>query len=123
MLFTSSACACAPGIMGNRHRVTGVVMVTTIFLFFSKIICKVYFSNQSWCKVSNNTKFVKIELVLTVQSDILTLISERVSCACCELRGSSGCCHVFCGAERVLKLKHYMLMSVLLEMTTDDKKE
>ena len=79
------------------------------FFFFSfyKIIFKVNLSTQSWCKVSNNTTFVKIELILTAQSDILmfTLRSRPVSPSMhgCELRRGSGSYQGFCGAGRALK--------------------
>ena len=49
-------CACAP----CRVLWKGVVMVTTIFFPFCKIIFNVNISNQSLCKVSNNTHFVKL---------------------------------------------------------------
>ena len=52
------------------------------------MVFKVIFSTQSWCNVSNNTNFVIIKLILTVQSDILTLTLEQ-ACIICELRRGS----------------------------------
>ena len=96
--------------------------VTKIFFSFSKILFKVNFSTQFPIPHLSKSTFVKIELIVTVQSDILTF-TLRSRCVSWAVSWGGGRAIVRCFVVLGEPWHFCLPVSVLLEITRDCMKE